>query len=152
MIDTVIRRAVNAVGIDIHKYSKMEWRWSYDVDNYYPVDPIPRWGHGKPPHRQISEILNSRRSNILALVRRFSQCIEILASVPQGYPNSNSPFWKNGWLENFDAAALVGMLVCNAPSRYFEIGSGNSTKFARYARLASGNRFSPTSALERTIW
>ena len=44
-----------------------------------------------------------------------------------------TPFWKNGWFENFDAAALVGLLVSKAPARYLEIGSGNSTKFARYA-------------------
>lgn len=134
MIKSAIRSAANAFGIDIHTYSRREWRWSYDVDDYYPVDPTPRWGYGRPPHPQITEILNLRRGDISALLHRFSQYTDILASVPQeGHPNSKLPFWKNRWFENFDAAALVGMLLHNSPARYFEIGSGNSTKFARHA-------------------
>ena len=89
---------------------------------------------GKPPHPQIAEILNQQRSDFSALLRRISQCSGVLASVPlEGNPDSKIPFWRNGGFENLDAAALVGMLVSHAPSRYMEIGSGNSTKFARHA-------------------
>lgn len=134
MIKTFIRHAANTLGLDIHKYSTKEWRWSYDVEDYYPVDSDPRWGFGKPPHPQLIEIFSSQRSDILALLNRLSQSSQILASVPHVAPSSsNIPFWSNGWFENFDAASLVGMLVCNKPSRYLEIGSGNSTKFARHA-------------------
>lgn len=128
MIQKTIRHAANAAGIDIHKYSGTEWRWSYNVDDYYPVDPVSRWGHGKPPHPQIAEILNQQRGDFSALLGRFSQCSGVLTSVPlEGNPESKIPFWRNGGFENLDAAALVGMLVSNAPTRYMEIGSGNST-------------------------
>src|ERR1035437_8168858 len=133
-IKRTLRRAANAVGIDIHKYSKTEWRWSYHIDDYYSVDPIPRWGHGKPPHPQITTILSQQRSDIAALLHQFSQCSSILRSVElEGSSNSTNPYWKNGWFENFDAAALLGMLISKVPARYVEIGSGNSTKFARHA-------------------
>ncbi len=134
IIKKTIRHAANAAGIDIPKYPGTEWRWSYNVDDYYPVDPIPRWGHGKPPHPQISEILHQQRSDFSALLHRFSRCSGVLASVPlEGDPDSKIPFWRNGGFENLDAVALVGMLVSGTPTRYMEIGSGNSTKFARHA-------------------
>ena len=111
MIKKTVRHAANAAGIDIHKDLGTGWRWSYNVDDYYPVDPIPRWGHGTP-HPQIAEILNRQRSDFSALLRRFSQCSGVLASVPlEGDPDSKIPLWRNGGFENFDAAALVGMLV-----------------------------------------
>ena len=129
-----IRRAANSVGIDVHRYSKTRWRWSYQVDDYYPVDPTPRWGYDKLPHFGIADKLNQHRGDFSLLIRKFTQCSEVLASVAlEGSPDSIVPFWKNGWFENFDAVALVALLVCKAPVRYLEIGSGNSTKFARHA-------------------
>ena len=44
-----------------------------------------------------------------------------------------SPRWINGSFPGFDAASLYGLLAINNPSLYVEIGSGNSTKFARRA-------------------
>ena len=134
MITNLIRRAANIGGMDIHRFSKANWRWSYDVDDYYPVDPTPRWGYGKAPHPQITEKLSRLHADISALIRQFVQYNEILASISVlGNSDSGVPYWKNDWFENFDAAALVGMLIFNAPGRYLEIGSGNSTKFARHA-------------------
>ena len=133
------RSAANKVGIDVHRYSKTSWRWSYQVDDYYPVDPVPRWGYAQPPNKKITDKLNLQRGDISFLIDRFAQCREILALVPlEGSPDSGTPYWNNGWLENFDAAALAGMLVCNAPRRYMEIGSGNSTKFARHTVQHAG--------------
>ena len=43
------------------------------------------------------------------------------------------PAWCNGWLFGLDAAAIYGLLAEGNPKRYFEVGSGNSTKFARRA-------------------
>ena len=134
MLKKTVRHAAKTAFQYIQNHLESEWRWSYSVDDYNPVDPIPRWGHGKPPHPQITEILNQRRSDISALLRRFSQCSGGLDLVPlEGDPDKEMPFWRNGGFENLDAAALVGMLVSNAPVRYMEIGSGNSTKFARHA-------------------
>ncbi len=67
-------------------------------------------------------------------IHQLAQLTTMLASVPsQGSPDSEVPYWENGWFGHFDAAALVAMLVRTAPTCYLEIGSGNSTKFARYA-------------------
>lgn len=49
-----------------------------------------------------------------------------------------SPAWENGWFESLDAASLVGLLCQWKPRRYVEIGSGNSTIFARHAITSAG--------------
>ena len=134
MIRTAVRCAANAIGFDVHRFSKAGGRGNYHVDDYYPVDLIPRWGHGKPPHPQITAILNQQREEFLAVLRQLSACCGLLASIPEeSTANSVTPFWKNAFFESLDAAALVGMLCAKKPARYVEIGSGNSTKFARYA-------------------
>jgi Methyltransferase domain len=134
MLLNLVRRALNTVGIDAHRISKNEWRWSYEVGDYMPVHPVPRWGYGKPPHPIIADKLNQQRDEITSIIHQLTQLTTMLASVPsQGSPDSEVPYWENGWFGHFDAAALVGMLARTAPTRYLEIGSGNSTKFARYA-------------------
>jgi hypothetical protein len=129
-----IRRAANVVGLDIHQRSKTPWQWSREVESYYPVDPVSRWGYGKPPHPRITEKLERQRTEFEHLLGDFSRAGEILASVPlDGDPDSIIPYWKNPFFGFLDGAALIAMLICKAPARYLEIGSGNSTKFARYA-------------------
>jgi hypothetical protein len=129
-----IRRAANVVGVDIHLHSKTAWRWSHSVETYYPVDPVPRWGYGKPLHPQITKKFEAQRAEFATLLGKFSQSSEISGSVPlEGDPYSTAPFWKNSFFGYLDGAALIAMLICNAPVRYMEIGSGNSTKFARHA-------------------
>jgi Methyltransferase domain len=136
MMRKAIQRGLHAVGLEIHRYPKTKWHWSYSpfVEDYYPVDPIPRWGYGKPPHSQITVQLNQRREEFSALLSGFSQYRGVLASVPvEGDPKSKTPYWNISWFGNLDAAALIALLLCKAPVRYLEIGSGHSTKFARHA-------------------
>jgi hypothetical protein len=57
----------------------------------------------------------------------------VMASVPmEGEAEAGTPYWRNGWFENLDPISLMGMLLIKRPEKYFEIGSGNSTKFARH--------------------
>jgi Methyltransferase domain len=133
-IERKMRLALNRVGIDVHRHSTSEWRWSYHIDDYHPVNPITRWGYGNPAHPEITEVLDRRRGELDNLLGQLAQCHGALAAVPlHGQADSVSPYWTNGWFENFDAAALIAMLVSYRPQTYFEIGSGQSTKFARYA-------------------
>jgi hypothetical protein len=73
-----IRRIANAAGFDIHRYSGAEWRWSYNVDSYYPVDPLPRWGYGKPPHTQINKTLDQCRADISARLSQFRKIDKVI--------------------------------------------------------------------------
>lgn len=67
-------------------------------------------------------------------VQAFEQFSDQFKRIPvEGDPNGDDPYWSNGWLPGPDAASIYSLLAINNPAIYFEIGSGNSTKFARRA-------------------
>jgi hypothetical protein len=105
----------------------------HDVHEYYPVDPTPRWGYGKPPHAKLDELLGQRKNEYLTLIQTLAEYKTLYASIPQTADlEGKTPYWQNRWFHSFDTVALVGILASKSPKRYFEIGSGNSTKFARH--------------------
>jgi hypothetical protein len=59
--------------------------------------------------------------------------------------DATQPSWVNNWLPGLDSVALYSLLCLSNPKRFVEIGSGNSTKFARRAILDQGLRTQITS-------
>jgi len=55
------------------------------------------------------------------------------AEIKHERSDDRTPYWGNGYFAGADTPVLVGMLRGFNPRRYVEIGSGNSTKFARWA-------------------
>ncbi len=43
------------------------------------------------------------------------------------------PYWFNSWFPPLDGMSLAALLKANGPTTFLEVGSGNSTKFARKA-------------------
>jgi hypothetical protein len=101
----------------------------------YPIQPQPRYGHGRPPHPGLTRILERRRPQYAALLQRFVPLAERLASIPVTADprDPNTPHWNNTWFEGIDALSVYAFLALTNPARYVEVGSGNSTKFARRA-------------------
>ena len=101
----------------------------------YPVRPRPRYGHGQPPHPHLSALLDRGRESFREQARQFAGYAGSLKRIPRLAPagEPTSPHWQNGWLPGLDAAAIYGLLASLRPARFLEIGSGNSTKFARRA-------------------
>lgn len=108
----------------------------YPIFLDYPVNPIPRYGYGKPPHYRLYEIINKNR---IAYKNRLEKMLDFKESfwkIPVRKPSSShEPYWINNWIPGLDAITLYFFLCLNNPKRYFEIGCGNSTKFARKAIL-----------------
>ncbi|MCQ2270129.1 MAG: class I SAM-dependent methyltransferase [Bacteroidales bacterium] len=52
--------------------------------------------------------------------------------------NENNPAWNNGYLPGLDIIGIYGMIARYKPSRYIEIGSGNSTKVAKKSIQENG--------------
>jgi Methyltransferase domain len=133
-IKKTVRTATKLAGFDLHPYSKTNWKWGYGVDEYYPVDPKPRWGFGNLPHAKLAEVIERDRANYVGLIQAFSGCHDIFSKIPLTSDElSTTPYWQNVWFKDLDAVSLIGILASRKPMRYFEIGSGNSTKFARFA-------------------
>lgn len=57
---------------------------------------------------------------------------EFVRSISTSKTDEQSPHWDNAFFTAADALSLMSMLVSFEPKRYVEIGSGNSTKFARH--------------------
>ena len=108
----------------------------------YPLDPRPRWGYGTPPHPRIAQVLEAGRDRYAAVIGEIAAHRELLHTIPHGpVPDRpDTPYWANSWFSGLDAAALVGLIASRRPPRYLEIGSGHSTRFARFAAAATGGR------------
>lgn len=101
----------------------------------YPVKVSPRYGYGKPPHQQISRILERGRAEYAKRLSGFCKLKDCLSQIPDELSaGAPEPCWgPQRYFASLDAVALYGMLVEFRPKRLIEIGSGYSTKFARRA-------------------
>lgn len=69
-----------------------------------------------------------------ALLAYFASLRPWLEKIPaHAADDDRTPRWINGSFPGLDAVSLYGLLVRHNPSVYVEIGSGNSTRFARRA-------------------
>ncbi len=100
----------------------------------YPIRPAPRYGHGAPPHLLLYEIIDGNRAAYRKLLTNLLDLTDEFFRIPlEASTNATQPCWKNTWLPGLDAAVLYGLLSARRPKCYVEIGSGQSTKFARRA-------------------
>lgn len=101
----------------------------------YKVDARPRYGHGKPPHGLLYQIIEKNRKNYQDLLLRFLGHGEFLKGIKKAAEETNQdlPAWNNDFLPGLDIIGIYGMLAEYKPLRYIEVGSGNSTKVARKA-------------------
>ena len=101
----------------------------------YKVNVRPRYGHGKPAHALLYEIINKNRKiyeeNLLSILG----CSENLHLIKDSTveKDEDKPAWNNGFLPGLDIVGIYGIIAKYRPLKYIEIGSGNSTKVARKA-------------------
>ncbi len=102
----------------------------------YKVDFKPRYGHGKPPHEQLYEIINANRREYSEILKASLQYKNEFQQIKKTGENSdpNFPSWNNGFLPGLDIIGIYTMLSLYKPKKYVEIGSGNSTKVAVKAK------------------
>jgi hypothetical protein len=101
----------------------------------YPIDAKPRWGKDNP-HGNILDILDGNRPTYVRHLKSFLPLEKYFLDIPVKSTNDaapGEPCWKNGFLPVLDAVALYSFIVTNKPKHFMEVGSGNSTRFARRA-------------------
>ena len=101
----------------------------------YPVNPKPRYGYnGEMPHPYLYEIINRGRDTYISQLKVLMEYEEYLLRIKTSQSEAaGQPYWNNPWFSGLDAVALYGFIVDKKPGLYLEIGSGNSTKFAKRA-------------------
>src|SRR5262245_41402086 len=88
---------------------------------------------GHPALEGLRGHLNSAETRALGLLDQFSQLQEVFCEIEyERDPEQLLPYWNNPWLPPLDAISLMGHLTIRRPAIYLEVGSGNSTKFARW--------------------
>lgn len=93
------------------------------------ITPEPR-----PELSEVRALLEQGRQRYVQRLNSVLDHTEQLTRIPLlGVEKGAVPYWGNTWLPPLDALALYGFLAAERPTRYLEIGSGNSTKFARRA-------------------
>jgi hypothetical protein len=99
----------------------------------YKVTPKPRYGHGKPAHTLLLDLINRNRPLYKDLLESFLKYTEKIHEIKDSRKETdeNNPSWNNGFLPGLDIVSIYGIIAKYKPSRYIEIGSGNSTKVAR---------------------
>jgi hypothetical protein len=83
----------------------------------------------------ISDLIKSgadRYGELLTEIATFGSFFERIP-VYCDPANRSTAHWVNGWFPGLDAITLYGLLAIHEPRWYVEIGSGNSTMFARQA-------------------
>jgi hypothetical protein len=130
----LIKKASRYAGLEIIRLNPADFRWSHTVEDYYPIAPKVRWQKGQEPHNRLSRILNRNRAeyrNFLSILRDNATLLEGITHDPE-HERSYLPFWNNQFFSGLDAASLVNFIAWKRPMQYLEIGSGHSTRFARY--------------------
>lgn len=110
--------------------------WFVELD--YPVDPRPRYGYGKPPHLRLQSLFTLHREPMRQSLRRWAQRAPRWNAIPFDPVDGRAPHWSNAFFTGLDPIALMGLLGDRRPALYLEVGSGNSTKFARHAIADQG--------------
>jgi hypothetical protein len=103
--------------------------------------PVSRFGHGAPPHSELGELIGRGAGayrNILHEIVATSR--PGLQAIAREDASDIEPTFHNELFSGLDAAALYGFLCRLNPRTYLEVGSGNSTRFARRAINDNGLR------------
>jgi hypothetical protein len=102
----------------------------------YHVKFEPRFGHGKPPHPELYQIIDSNRRKYDDLLNKSLKYIENISIIRDAKNETDPklPVWNSGYLPGMDIIGIYTLLAENKPNTYLEIGSGNSTKVAYKAK------------------
>ncbi|MCK5604411.1 class I SAM-dependent methyltransferase [Candidatus Pacearchaeota archaeon] len=105
--------------------------------NYFRKESFkkPRWGYDKQPHNIIYQIIDQKRASYKELLKELVKYKHSFLKIQKDYDKSKpyEPHLDNIWLPGLDSFVLYAILSIYKPCKFIEIGSGNSTKFARRA-------------------
>ena len=106
----------------------------------YKVDMKPRYGHGQPPHGELYSIVNANRDQYKQLLTNALTYKDKLWEIKDAKleTDTTKPTWNNGFLPGLDIVGIYTLLAEHKPTKYIEIGSGNSTKVAHKAKQDNG--------------
>lgn len=109
----------------------------------FPVKPRTRWGFGQPYHAHLESCIAAGLPRYAQLITELDTLAEVARAIPMNRPrpDQGQPFWNNVWISAIDALSIMHQIRqagSSRPNRYFEVGSGMSTRFARHVIRSLG--------------
>lgn len=95
-----------------------------------------RYGGDQPGNKWIEKILAHHDDRQIAFIDSIVESRDWLGRIALEEPKIGAaaqPYWNNAYLPALDAMTIYTLAMQAKPATYVEIGSGNSTKFARRA-------------------
>jgi len=105
----------------------------YQINIDYEIKPKARDLRGSAGGRKIDALCAQSGDTIKAMLDVIESSAWFASITPDEPSDPYAPFWFNSWFPPLDEMSLAAMLKENNPETYLEVGSGNSTKFARRA-------------------
>lgn len=122
----------------LHKMLKMKVLLGRNADAVvikdYPYASRDRFEKTPRATEKLVRILSKNEDAYAQALTRWAAHATAFEKIPlEGSPDGSDPFWNNGWIPALDAISIYGLIADLKPKTYMEVGSGNSTKFARRA-------------------
>jgi hypothetical protein len=107
----------------------------------YPTSTVngPRYGHGRPPHPELEQILRGHDEAYRRVLRIILRHAYDLRMIERHAPDPVEPSWINDMLPALTRPRSTRSSVSGAHAAT-EIGSGNSTKFAREPSVTASSQ------------
>lgn len=105
------------------------------VDFEYKYMPAVRYS-AEYPHKKLFNIISANDEQYQSFLKDCEQFIEPLSRIKfaqRDVDSDTEPYWGNNFFSSLDAISLYCILATRNPHIYLEVGSGNSTKFAKLA-------------------
>ena len=85
-------------------------------------------------NRFVSNLIERNNAAYLHTLQEIQEYNEDFETIPYDEPADKTlPHWDNQWFSSYDACSIYYLISKYKPKHYLEVGSGNSTKFARLA-------------------
>lgn len=109
-------------------------RYALPLDYLPSRDYQPRWGHNRPVIKDIADFFEAHAQAYQDFLNYMqSMNVRHIALSLNEKIQPPTPAWLGGAMSPFDELALYAMVSKYKPSKFFEVGSGISTCFARQA-------------------
>ena len=116
----------------IYRFISSKWQTLF-LD--YPTDFKPRYGHGLPGHDLLLSIIEQEHHTYTKILKEALNYAPIFQSIKKQSEEKNAtlPTYNNGFLPGLDIISIYTIIATYKPTKYIEVGSGNSTKVAHKA-------------------
>ncbi|HMN39173.1 MAG TPA: class I SAM-dependent methyltransferase [Hyphomicrobium sp.] len=99
----------------------------------YPIRPRKRSYEDTIAGKELISLFSEHEPRYRQLLQDIASYGQDLRAIGVSDARPMEPNWVNGWLPGLDSALIYTLIRKNSPRIYLEVGSGNSTKFARRA-------------------